>query len=84
VCLKAIVRDHDGRAVTVANPHRPTPTRKLVAVGVLIGLVVAVVAFMLGADQGTGVWFGGVGRVATILAVVIAGGWSALRRKKRS
>jgi len=63
------------------NPNRPTSTKKLILAGVVLGLAVAVVAFTLGADEGTGKRFAGFGQAAIGLTVLVGGGWPALRRK---
>ena len=63
------------------NPNRPTSTKTLILLGVVVGLAIAVASFMSGADAGTGKRFGGMAQAAIGLALLVGGGWAALRRK---
>jgi hypothetical protein len=64
------------------NPHRPTPTRYLVLIGVIGGLVAATIAFQSSEDGGSAQRFHGLARLAIGIAILVGGGWAALRRKK--
>jgi hypothetical protein len=64
------------------NSNRPTSTKKLVIIGIFLGLAVAVVAFMSGADADTGKQFAGLAQLAIAVAVLGGGAWAAARRRR--
>ena len=70
------------------NPNRPTSTATLWAIGGVGGVIVAVVAFIMGGDDAEetrrlatefGVW----GIRLLLLGALVLGGWNALKRKSR-
>jgi hypothetical protein len=69
-----------------ANRHRPTSTATLWAVGIVGGIVVAIAAFLGGGDDAEqtrqaatnfGIW----SIRPLVVGALIAGGWSALKRR---
>ncbi len=70
------------------NPHRPTPTRYLWGIGVLGGVVVAVVLFWQGLDDGPGTHATAIRlqrqtSALLVLAALGAGGLMSLFRRRR-